>query len=230
MENLLFPLFMLTATFLGGGILLFYLKHSKRSNTPEEGSMALQTAQQFINVKDIQDRFLYTRDELVFVYLRIHAISIDLYSNSEKTILIKTLTAELSDIQYPFKFMALSRPVDISPLIVEMSEMLKEAEDKRKEILRQEILQMSGFALSGEIVERQFYLALWEKQEEGCERELKKRALLLVEKFAAAGITCDLLSQKEIVRLVNLVHNPAYIHLEDTETAASIPLLKGGMA
>ena len=56
MENLLFPLFMLTATFLGGGILLFYLKHSKRSNTPEEGSMALQTAQQFINVKDIQDR------------------------------------------------------------------------------------------------------------------------------------------------------------------------------
>ena len=64
--------------------------------------------------------------------------------------LIKTLTAELSDIQYPFKFMALSRPVDISPLITEMSEMLKEAEDKRKELLRQEIVQMGGFALSGD--------------------------------------------------------------------------------
>ena len=84
---------------------------------------------------------------MVFIYLRIHAISIDLYSKSEKNVLIKTLTAELSDIQYQFKFMALSRPVDISPLITEMSEMLKEAEDKRKELLRQEILQMGGFCL-----------------------------------------------------------------------------------
>ena len=138
--------------------------------------------------------------------------------------LIKTLTAELSDIQYQFKFMALSRPVDISPLITEMSEMLKEAEDKRKELLRQEILQMGGFALSGEIVERQFYIALWEKQEEGIERDLLKRASLL-----CGVVTCDILTEKEIVRLINLVNNPSYTHLEDAETAASIPVLKGVM-
>lgn len=94
----------------------------------------MQTAQQFINVKDIRDKYLYTRGGMVFIYLRIHAISIDLYSKSEKNVLIKTLTAELSDIQYQFKFMALSRPVDISPLITEMSEMLKEAEDKKKRV------------------------------------------------------------------------------------------------
>ena len=189
----------------------------------------MQTAQQFINVKDIRDKYLYTRGGMVFIYLRIHAISIDLYSKSEKNVLIKTLTAELSDIQYQFKFMALSRPVDISPLITEMSEMLKEAEDKRKELLRQEILQMGGFALSGEIVERQFYIALWEKQEEGIERDLLKRASLLCEKFATGGVTCDILTEKDIVRLINLVNNPSYTHLEDAETAASIPVLKGVM-
>ena len=121
------------------------------------------------------------------------------------------------------------KPVDISPLITEMSEMLKEAEDKRKELLRQEILQMGGFALSGEIVERQFYIALWEKQEEGIERDLLKRASLLCEKFATGGVTCDILTEKEIVRLINLVNNPSYTHLEDAETAASIPVLKGVM-
>ena len=220
---------MLAVTFTGGGILLVYLKQGKKRPQTQEGDGAVQTAQQFINVKDIRDKFLYTRDGWVFVYLRLHAISIDLYSKSEKNILIKTLTAELSDLQYPFKFMALSRPVDISPLIVEMSEQLKEAEGKRKEILRQEILQMGGFALSGEIVERQFYLALWEKQEEGMERDLFKRAALLSEKFAVGNVACEVLGEKEIVRLVNLVHNPAYIHLEDMETAASIPLLEGGM-
>ena len=107
--------------------------------------------------------------------------------------------------------------------------MLKEAEDKRKELLRQEILQMGGFALSGEIVERQFYIALWEKQEEGIERDLLKRASLLCEKFATGGVTCDILTEKEIVRLINLVNNPSYTHREDAETAASIPVRKGVM-
>lgn len=227
MESLLFPIIMLAVTLIGGGILLLFLKTSKKSPQTDADNIAIQTAQQFINVKDIRDKYLYTRDGMVFVYLRIHAISIDLYSKSEKNVLIKTLTAELSDIQYPFKFMALSRPVDISPLITEMSEMLKEAEDKRKELLRQEILQMGGLALSGEIVERQFYVALWEKQEEGSERDLLKRAALLCEKFAAGGIACDILAEKEIVRLINLVNNPSYIHLEDAETGAGIPVLKG---
>lgn len=227
MESLLFPIIMLAVTLIGGGILLLFLKTSKKSPQTDADNIAIQTAQQFINVKDIRNKYLYTRDGMVFVYLRIHAISIDLYSKSEKNVLIKTLTAELSDIQYPFKFMALSRPVDISPLITEMSEMLKEAEDKRKELLRQEILQMGGLALSGEIVERQFYVALWEKQEEGSERDLLKRAALLCEKFAAGGIACDILAEKEIVRLINLVNNPSYIHLEDAETGAGIPVLKG---
>jgi len=36
----------------------------------------------------------------------------------------------------------------------------------------------------------------------------------------------DVLSEKEIVRLLNLVNNPSYTHLEDTEFEASIPMLK----
>ena len=39
----------------------------------------------------------------------------------------------------------------------------------------------------------------------------------------------DILTKKEIVRLVNLVNNPSYTHLEDAETSASIPTLKGVM-
>lgn len=227
MESLIFPIIMLAVTLAGGGFLLLFLKTARKGAGAGAGSTAMQTAQQFINVEDLRDKYLYTRDGMVFTYLRIHAVSIDLYSRAEKSALIKTLTAELSDIRYPFKFMALSRPVDISPLIAEMGEMLKGAEDKRKELLRQEMLQMGSFALSGEIVERQFYIALWEKREEGTERELSRRAALLCEKFAAGGVACDILAEKEIVRLLNLVNNPSYVHLEDAETEASIPVLKG---
>lgn len=225
MDGLLFPIVMLAVTLLGGGVMLLVLRTSRKEPVQAD-SLPQQTAGEFINVKDIRDKYLYTRDNMILMFLRVHGISIDLYSKGEKNQMIKTLTAELSDIQYPFKFMAVSRPVDISPIIGDMSAMLKSAEDKRKELLRQEILQMSTFALSGEIVERQFYLSIWDKQEDGCEKELYKRALDLANKFTANGIGCDVLNEKEIVRLCNLVNNPSYTHLEDTEFAASIPILK----
>ncbi len=226
MQGLLFPIIMLTVTLVGGGLLLLILKNTKKRPISDETEAALQTAQQFINVRDVKDRYLYTKDGLVLAFLRIHAISIDLYSRAEKNTLIKQLTAELSDIQYPFKFIAVSRPVDISPLISDMQGMLKTADDKRKELLRQEILQMSSFALSGEIVERQFYISVWDRYEDGVEKDLLKRASLLAEKFTSNGIGCDILTEKEIVRLLNLVNNPSYTHLEDTEFEASIPTLE----
>ena len=226
MEGLLFPIIMLAVTLLGGGIFLLVLKHQKPKRQNSGESTAIRTAQEFINVRDVKDKYLYTKDGLVLTFLRIHSISIDLYSKSEKHSLIRQLTAELSDIQYPFKFMVVSRPVDISPLIADMQSMLKDAGDKQKELLRQEILQMSGYALSGEIVERQFYISLWEKSEEGVEKDLLKRAALLAEKFSGNGIGCDVLTEKEIIRLLNLVNNPSYTHLEDTECSASIPTLK----
>ena len=161
--------------------------------------------------------------------MRIHAISIDLYSTSEKNTLIRTLTAELSDIQRPFKFLAVSRPVDISPVIQEMTELLPEAGEKQKELLKQEIVQMSGYALSGDIVERQFYLMIWEKQAEGCEADLQKTAALLCEKFSAGGVLCDILPEKGVLYgFLNLVHNPAYCSFRRTRLRSNDSIAEGG--
>ena len=52
MESLLFPIIMLAVTLIGGGILLLFLKTSKKTPQTDAGSTAMQTAQQFINVKD----------------------------------------------------------------------------------------------------------------------------------------------------------------------------------
>lgn len=226
MEGLLFPIIMLAITFIGSGLFFLIQKQKKPKIQTGEETSAIQTAQEFIHVKDIKENYLYTTSGFVFAYVRIHSISMDLYSKAEKHLFIRQLTAELSDIPYPFKFLAVSRPVDISFVITEMQSMLKNADDKRKELLRQEILQMSGYALSGEIVERQFYVSFWEKIGEEGEKEVGKRAALFSEKFSGCGISCDVLGEKEIVRLMNLIHNPSYIHLEDTEVSASIPFLK----
>ena len=48
MESLLFPIIMLAVTLIGGGILLLFLKTSKKTPQTDAGSTAMQTAQQFI--------------------------------------------------------------------------------------------------------------------------------------------------------------------------------------
>ena len=48
MESLLFPIIMLAVTLIGGGILLLFLKISKKTPQTDADSAAMQTAQQFI--------------------------------------------------------------------------------------------------------------------------------------------------------------------------------------
>ncbi|GIQ68329.1 MULTISPECIES: hypothetical protein [Paenibacillaceae] len=221
---MLLPILILLFCLIGGGAVLFFLRTSKRRSQATSDA-ADQTAQQFVNVQDIQGHFLFTLDGWVLSYLRLFPISLDLLSLAEKRLLIRKLTAELSSIRFPFKFLAVSRPVDISPLITDLSSLLPSADATQKELLRQELMEMNTLSLSGEVVERQFYLTLWQRQEQGDERNLLDKAKRLVQHFEDAGVQAQLLKQQEIVRLCNLVNNPAYSHLDQDDPEEAIPFL-----
>lgn len=202
---MIMPIVMISLCLLFGMGFLIY-KNYKTTGKEEEN-----TAQDFVNVVDIKDNFLYTLDGYVMTYIRIHPISIELLSDKEKESLCNSLTAELSSISKPFKFLAVSRPVDISLLLEEYTNLLSSTEDHiQKALLRNEIYQMNDFALSGDVVERQFHLILWEKYSAGIENDLLKRTKEFVKKFENAGIKCDILQSYDIIRLCNLVNNPAY--------------------
>ncbi len=186
-----------------------------------------ETAQDFVNVKDIKDKFLYTRDEKIISYIQINAIDINLLSKREKQTLARTLTAELTSERKTFKFIAVSRPVDISPLLTEYQNIISNTTNqKQKELLRHEMYSISNFALSGEVVERQFYIMLWEDYEEGIERDILKRAMEFASKLESSSIKCTILTENKIVRLCNLINNPAYTNIEDTSFEPTIPFLK----
>lgn len=217
------PIIMIIVCLIGGAVV--FVKKTKRKSK-EILNKDDQTANDFVNVKDIKDRFLYTRDGQIIMYIKINPISIDLFSEREKKQLNKTLTAELSSEQKPFKFLAVSRPVDISPLINEYTQIIASTSDqKQKDLLRNEMMVMSNYALSGDVVERQFYIMLWEEYEEGVERDLSKRCYEFISKFESGSIRCEILKEQEIVRLCNLINNPTYSNIEDSEFQATIPLL-----
>ena len=217
---MLLPIIMIcVCALLGGGTLIFLklsAKHKKSKNKDKE-ELAQITANEFVNVKD----------NLALAYLKIYPISTELFSKNEKRLIAKQLTVSLSSAQYPFQLLAVSRPVDISPLLSELSATLTSSSDvKQKELLKQEIVEMGAFALSGEVVERQFYIKIWDRVSDGVERDLLQKLKLLGGYFSDSGIQTEILQQQDIVRLCNLVNNPAYVHLEDSGINAAIPILE----
>jgi hypothetical protein len=184
------------------------------------------TANEFINIRDIKGSFLYHRDGKVSAFVRVSPISIDLYSRSESALLRKGLTADFSSFSFPWKFIAASRPVDISGVITGLGDLLAEATDPRQRaLLRAELEEMSVFAMSGETYEREFYFQVWDLADENAEKELRKKANSIESAFTAQGISTNLLTEPEIIKLTNLIHNPAYAHLEDGEITSVIPFI-----
>ncbi|WFD10869.1 hypothetical protein [Tepidibacter hydrothermalis] len=224
--NQIIPIIGIAICIIAGVIAFFFIKRSKQQNQTELSDAQI-TANEFINVKDIKDRFLYTRDGQIIMYIKINSISIDLFSDTEKEQICRALTAELSSIRKPFKFLAVSRPVDISPLINEYTQLLSETNNqKQKELLRNEMMVMSNYAISGDVVERQFYIMIWDKYHENVEKDILKECREFVNKFESGNIRCEILKEQEIVRLCNLVNNPAYVQVEDTETITSMTNIK----
>ena len=225
---MLLPIIMIIFCIVGGGAAYFFMQKAEKDKYKEKGADNT-SANGFINVKDICGNFLYTLDGLIICYLKLTPISIDLYSRTEKRNIVKTLTAEMSATQFPFKFIAVSRPIDISPLLAELHNLLTTSDSVQRELLKAELTEMTNFALGGEIVERQFYIMLWDRELDGMDKELTGRARLFQEIFSSSRIPCTLLNQQEITRLCNLVNNPGYTHIEDSKIEAAIPLLEGGI-
>ena len=86
---------------------------------------------------------------------------------------------------------------------------------------------MSSLAVSGDTVERQFYIKIWEKAHENTERELLQRLKYLEGYLLDAGVRSEILGRQDIIRLCNLINNPAYVHLEDSDADPVIPMIAG---
>lgn len=211
---------------IAGAYYFFVLAKDKPKK--EKEAIGEQSANAFINIKDIGEKILYTLGGYVVVYIRVYPIAVDLYSEREKEILTRNITLALSAIgNLEFKFVAVSRPVDIAPLIREHQEMLSESKNKfQREILRKEIMELSRYATSGEVVERQFYFSLWDTEKR--KEDLMERAAKFSKAFSDNKIKVEILKKKDMIRLGNMVNHPRYVHLEEVSNIeATIPVLIG---
>ncbi len=199
-------------------------------NNKNKIDLKKQTANDFVNVKDIKGSLLYTKDNHIFSYIRLQPISVDLLSQNEKKVLINTLTAELSSETSPFQFFAISQVVDMSKLKDSLYDVLNDTSDNiRRRLINDEITQVASFALSGEIIERQFFVIIWESLTDDNEFVLKRRANELTYKFQSCGVSAEVLNQNQVYHLVKLFAHPQSGHLDITDNnfSATIPIIGG---
>ena len=79
--------------------------------------------------------------------------------------------------------------------------------------------------VSGETTERVYYIAIWDSIQKADERSITTAAHDIAKKLSECGIGAELIDRSGIVRLCNLVNNPAYVHIESTNIDEAIALL-----
>lgn len=203
------------------------LRKKKMSEQEEKKLFRAMTANEFINVRDVRERLLYTKSGHVFAYIRIQPVALELLSEREKRNKIATFSSEFSNETTPYKLFAITRPIDVTGLLYNLSVLKGECTDAyRKKLLTNEISDINRFALSGEVVERQFYMALWrEAKEKNADKELARKVSDVIQRFSACGLSVEQCSETDIKKLLNLFANPAYAHMEDAAVEDFIPFL-----
>lgn len=210
------------------GVSIFFLIKFLMANKKEELSeeeIALQTAQDFTNVRDIKDCFLFTNDGNAFVYLEIMPISMEMMSDAEQRIFTSNITSALSSEKKPFKTLSFPRPVDLSYLIYKYEAMLKVAtSDIEKQLLLSEIKKMKNLSMNNEASEFKFYFVFWDIKENTT--QLLKRANDFIRNFESSSISINIIGEKEIARLCNMMNNPSYLNFDDDNYKRTLPQLQ----
>lgn len=207
-------------------VALVFISKPNKSNKLNNSARYAVSAQEFINVRDIVDHVLYTQDDYCISYVRLQPPMSSLWSRREKRMRTNTLVAEMSKDKEPWMLTAVSRPMDITQLVNQYRQVRDETDNPiRKQILKQEMKELQTKVGAGEAIERQFFVKIWAQNKQGVEIELLDRARQIIYAYESIGVLGHILKKPEIIRYCNLVHNPAYINMDDVSVDAGMPFI-----
>ncbi|MBR3255680.1 MAG: hypothetical protein IKF97_05700 [Clostridia bacterium] len=176
------------------------------------------TEQELLNVIDIRGNFLYTRDNKIFIYIKINPINLQLWSVSELKEKLITYTAEFSSEDIYFSLYSISRPIELSGVIANYEKLRKSSQDLiQKRIISNTINYLQSMSSVGDAIEKQTYIILWKEMSDYAEKDLLKRANEWIKRFQNVSSNARILTEHEIVQLINGFTNPNVAYDEDVE-------------
>lgn len=197
-------------------------------NIFQKGKERTKTCNEEINILDIRNNIIYTRNDYIIMALKINSINMQLFSKRELNQKVKEITTELAGDLKELKFFSISRPVDITGLIDKLREILNSTEiQKQKNLLKQNIRETVRLTVTGDVVERQNFITIFTKNTDVAEKELQKQAMDLANKFGNCGIKAEILNEQDLIQLCNSTLNINFAFREDNDDFdEKIPYLK----
>lgn len=167
------------------------------------------TTNEFTNVKDVRKGYLYTKDGYILMYLRVNYLNIDLLSDEEKAGITDSLAASFEGDRKDFVYFSIPREIDMDKSKQCIREHFENhvSDIGRRHILAEMMLEVTELATNGENFEHQHYIKLWKHlgtDETKAKNELLKRAEDFISRYAAAGITLELLNDSDILKMCTL--------------------------
>ncbi len=174
------------------------------------------SANLFLNIRDIQNNFLYTVDNKVIAYLKIFPKNCKLMSKSEQYAHAKTITSNLASELKQFKIFITNRPVDLQKNQDYQAYLMnKEKNTKKFSLLNQRSKTFGILSTTGKALESETFFMIWEELTDIAESNLIKRINELKMKFTNSGYKTAILEEKEIIQLIDSYTNPSFAYIED---------------
>lgn len=178
---------------------------------------------EFLNIKDIDENFLYTLDNKVITFIKVYPINTELFSEEELENKMDSMSVEFSNEQYPYSIFVVPRKVDISDYIKEQEELKKNIQDEISiKIVEKRIVATHEMVADRNIIENEFYLYIWKDDSENVKEKILKRANNWRKRFKDCGFETEVLEKTQIILLSKSFTIPEFARKEDTNYDDSI--------
>lgn len=202
---------------------------------PGEKQHKEQLANDFVDVKDISDIFLYTRTKTIICFLRIYPFNLELKSEEDVTAITHRLAATYDGDRKDFDYCTLPRELDLDKYKNFLKEKRMEEIESigKKHIIDVMIGAATELTSSNENFEHYHFIKIWQKVDEyvskaQAETDLRERITGFRDMYKREGIQCEILRDREIIKLCNLFSNRRSANYDITGSViqTDIPMLR----
>ena len=162
---------------------------------------ANQSAQDFLNVEAIENNILWSRDKMLYAYIKVRGQDNSLLDESDNITVTDRLTVALSKQTQIFQILSIPRTVDTGGMIAELQELRSSTRnDARLRLIGGEIAALESLAAEG-AKEPLIVIKIWQSAAPNADRALLERASSLAAALSDNQIFASVMDDSEILHL-----------------------------
>lgn len=189
---------------------------------------AVNAAQDWLPIADLRDGCLIRPDGGVVGGIAVAPLSLQLKSEPEKRAIIGAVHAAVNGLTVPFQIVSLYRPVDLDQYLASLDAMLANADQARKQVLRDYLAWVHGLVRSGEAVERRYYVLVTRRGPDALQEHRTSLPALASDLQRARGMQCRVMSDADWRELLFLAFHAGQASVEGVPDGLRLPPIYSG--